>query len=613
MTLPDFSALHLLRPDWLWALSLLPALMAMWMLRRRRTGTWREAVDPHLLPHLLDGGDLPRRRWSQGAGVLIAGLAYGVTVLALAGPSWRQVEQPLWQGRQPLMVALDLSSATLAADPPPTRLAQAQAKLATLLASRDGPVGLLVFADDAFTVAPITDDVTNVALFLDALSPDIMPVDSSPAEGPRADRAIGSAVRLMEQAGFEQGRILLLAGDADARTVGAAADAHAAGFEVEVLGLGRSGGVTYRDVAGRAALAPFDEELLRRIAAAGGGRYARLSAGDADLRTLGVFESGVTHAAASGAQGGSAPLDEGFWLLPPLMLLMLLAFRRGAVLAVLMLGLWLPSAPAKAADWWRRADQVEHRRLSEATEAYRSGDYAAAAEGYAKVDSADGQYNLGNAMAKAGRYQEAIDAYDRALQLQPGMEDAVANRAAVEAAMKRQPQSGDESQPSDNDDGSQDSDTGGESPKQGPADPSRQPDAGDAQGQPTSPRDQGDSPESGSQDGAEEGEDGQSGNPPAEAPDAQDAQAQQAADEAQRQRMQQALEQDGREGEEEHDGQASGRRARPDETPAERERRIANEAWLRRVPDDPGGLLREKFRIEHERRQRQGGLGEPKP
>ena len=46
------------------------------------------------------------------------------------------------------------------------------------------------------------------------------------------------------------------------------------------------------------------------------------------------------------------------------------------------------------------------------------------------------------------------------------------------------------------------------------------------------------------------------------------------------------------------------------ETPAQRERRQANDAWLRRVPDDPGGLLREKFRIEHERRQQQGGRGE---
>ena len=42
------------------------------------------------------------------------------------------------------------------------------------------------------------------------------------------------------------------------------------------------------------------------------------------------------------------------------------------------------------------------------------------------------------------------------------------------------------------------------------------------------------------------------------------------------------------------------------ETPAERDRRLATEAWLKRIPDDPGGLLRAKFRLEYERRQRQG-------
>ena len=48
-----WQALHLLRPEWLWALLLMPAaLLAGVYLRRRRT-RWHAAVDPHLLPHLL--------------------------------------------------------------------------------------------------------------------------------------------------------------------------------------------------------------------------------------------------------------------------------------------------------------------------------------------------------------------------------------------------------------------------------------------------------------------------------------------------------------------------------------------------------------------------------
>lgn len=42
------------------------------------------------------------------------------------------------------------------------------------------------------------------------------------------------------------------------------------------------------------------------------------------------------------------------------------------------------------------------------------------------------------------------------------------------------------------------------------------------------------------------------------------------------------------------------------ETAEQREQRQALEAWLRRVPDDPGGLLRAKFQLEQERRQKEG-------
>ena len=44
---------------------------------------------------------------------------------------------------------------------------------------------------------------------------------------------------------------------------------------------------------------------------------------------------------------------------------------------------------------------------------------------------------------------------------------------------------------------------------------------------------------------------------------------------------------------------------RPGETPQQREQRLASEAWLRRVPDVPGGLLRARLLLEYQRRQEQ--------
>ena len=96
------ATLVFLRPAWLMALLALP-LLAWWLRRGARAAEgWRRAVDAHLLPHLLDERSGPRRR----IGPWLAAAAYGLAVLALAGPSWRTVQQPLWQSRVPVVIAV---------------------------------------------------------------------------------------------------------------------------------------------------------------------------------------------------------------------------------------------------------------------------------------------------------------------------------------------------------------------------------------------------------------------------------------------------------------------------------------------------------------------------
>ncbi|KGM55711.1 hypothetical protein N799_06410 [Lysobacter arseniciresistens ZS79] len=572
----SLDALHFLRPHWLWALLALPLLAAWWRARRRRASVWREVVDPHLLPALIDKG-VGRAGW--GAPVLAA-LGWTLAVLALAGPSWRQVEQPLWQSHSPLVVALDLSDTMLAGDVPPNRLAQARAKLATLLAQRDGgQVGLVAFAGDAFTVAPLTPDAANVALFLDALHPRVMPVD-----GQRADRAIAWSTDLLRQAGFDRGEILLITDHADAAAVDAAANAAARGYTVSALGVGSVAGAPYKRASGDFATVRLDAASLRRLAAAGGGHYAGITTDGGDLDALGVLDPALDAAAQDAGDSGRSWQDGGFWLLPPLILLALLAFRRGAPVAVLLVVLWLPGQ-SQAAELWRRPDQVAHQRMQRAAEAYRGGDFARAAEIYAQVDGADADYNRGNALAKAGRFPQAIEAYDEALRQAPGMEDAIANRKAVEAAMKRQPPKG----------GEQDRQDGEQQPQDG------QGQSGDGQ-----PSDNGGSQNRDSENRGEQPPESDGAKQPPESGDGArpqpDPEAQAAADKAQRERMRQALQDAGMPPADEATAPAEAT-----ETPEQRERRLANEAWLRRIPDDPGGLLREKFRLEHQRRQMEQG------
>jgi Ca-activated chloride channel family protein len=581
--------LHFLRPEWLWALLGLPAIAWAWSQRRKRANAWRDVVDPHLLPHLLEPAASLRARGALG----LVLLGWTLAVVALSGPAWRQVAQPSWQSRTPLVIALDLSSATAADDLPPSRLLQA----------RDGgQVGLVAFADDAYTVAPLTDDAANVALFLDALSPDVMPID-----GHRPDRAIRWSARLLAQAGFDRGDVLLLTDHGDAEANQAATEAARAGVRVSVLGLGTARGTTVRTREGGVERVSLDASSLHALASAGDGRYAALSAGNDDLRGLGVLDPRGADAVSTHGRAGRAWEDAGYWLLPPLMLLALFAFRRGgAAVAAVCVVLLLPPGLSRAQDaapapvagtLWRRADQAAVRRMEAGDAAYRRGDFAEAARQYDGVPGADARYNLGNARAKQGRYEEAIAAYDEALRAQPAMPDAIANRQAVRAAMQRKPPSG----PTNKQDPRAQGEQGQKDKQQAQGKPAPQPD-----GKPDASQGQGTPQPAQQQRNARR--DAQGKTPPTQprsSPDKADAQAQQAADAAQRERMARALQkqQDAKP----QDGKAPPTQAPPPrETAAERERRLANEAWLRRIPDDPGGLLRAKFRLEYERRQLEG-------
>ena len=668
-----------LRPWWLLALLLVPALVFLQRSRRDGRNAWQQAVDPHLLPHLIETtrkDPASLRSWLIPLGAAIA-------IVALAGPSWQQQKAPLWQVKAPLVIAMDLSSAMLATDLAPSRLQQARAKVSALLKQRrGGEVGLVAWAGDAFTAAPMTRDAATAEVVVDSLAPDLMPVD-----GQRADRAIEHAVSIMKSGGFERGDILLVTDHADAKAEAAAARARSQGFRVSALGVGTAAGAPMTsasgfisDAQGQVQLARLDMGSLRALAARGGGTAVELTVDGSDLDALGVLDpqgpaSQATSPGTTGADGEAAARtattvqrgDDGYWLVLLLLPLALLGFRRHQVLALLPLVLtravlWQPApaaaatavpagssggAPAPAvppasakppsvpaAAWdrlWQRQDQraraaFESGDLARARElapdpslrgaaAYRSKDWSAAARDFAAGDSADAQYNLGNALAMAGDYEQALAAYDKALAREPDMADALANRKAVEDALRqrkppeqeqqdKQDQQGeDKTGQQKRGEGQQDQDSQGQGkPDKGKSDQDKQDQ--DKQDQSAESGNQSAKP-SGSAAADSTGSDRAEQQP--ETGPAASADAQREADAAAKREMQQAL---ARQSASEQAGQAdqsstSASRLGPEDR-EKAEHRQALQQWLRRVPDDPGGLLRWKFALEYERRQEKG-------
>ncbi len=627
---------HFLRPLWLLALLLLPLLVWRSLRGQRRDGDLARWIDAPLRAHVLLAGAGRRRLLAP---IWLASL-WGVAIVALAGPAWRQQAAMLYRVEAPLVVALDLSSHMAADDVAPDRITRARYKLMTLLKERaGGQVALIAYAGDAFTVAPMTDDAATVIALIDALATDSMPVD-----GQRGDRALRRAAALITGAGFSGGDVLLVTDAADAAAREAARTLRDSGIRVSVLGVGTEQGAALRDAhgalvydrAGVPQLAQLDEPGLRALASAGGGRYARLQADGGDLDRLGLLAPESENDASLTEDSAQARRwrDDGVWLLPLLLLIALPGFRRGGLMTLFAVSL-LPVMPAQAADWdvlWHnreqradaalRAGDIENaRRLARDPQrvgaaAYRAGDWGAAVEAFAKGDDAVAHYNRGNALAQAERFDEAIAAYDRALEKDPELTDARENRSLVEQLKQQQDAQKQQHGDDDSDQQNQSGDKPGErndEPGKGddsgaPPDKSDPGDAGEAEdsSQSDDPGDAGEQ-EASPQSGDDEPSDDGASEAPSSDRDTPDAQAERQAQDALSEAMSKALT-DGRDGNEavdKHERDEPAAALSPEQR-EQRERDQALEATLRRVPDDPGGLLRRKFVIEYQRREAEG-------
>ena len=261
----------LLRPWWLAALPLIAALH-FW--RRRRVaglGGWRRAVDPALLAAMAATG-----RVAPGAARALAPAAALAALLALAlsGPARQTRDAQAWRNLDGMTLALDLSPSV--AEGPGLR---ALLDAAQVLLARAGSRGAsaIVFAGDAYAVAPFTTDHATLGRTLAALDE-----GSVPDPGSDPARALRLAGARLAAAGIVAGDVALI-GDGG----GIGPDALAAAAEIRRAG-GRVHALLVAGSPDAPADAPADADALRRLAAAGGGRFADAAQAATLARALGA-------------------------------------------------------------------------------------------------------------------------------------------------------------------------------------------------------------------------------------------------------------------------------------------------------------------------------------
>ena len=601
------SNLHFLRPFWFAGLLPAAVLLVYFGWRKRNAGNWQNIINPALLPFLMEGTDTEKGSKSQWNLGFLA-LSWVLCCLSLSGPTWQQLPQPVHKQDSALVVILDLSPSMLGEDVNPSRLVRARYKLIDILTQRnEGVVGLVVYGGNAHTVSPLTDDANTIITMVPVLAPSLLPVYGSNVED-----SIAAAIDLTVSGGYPDADILLITDGVD---LSAFSDIKAmlsqqSNHRLSILGIGTTQGAPIPTGAGGFAkqangnmiIAKLNINALESLARDNGGIYRTITPDDSDVTAIisamnQLFDKNTRETQRSFDLWD----DQGYWLIILLLPILMLSFRKGSITTILLLPMVFANQPAQAYEWidlWQTPDQQAAKLLESgdsrgaqilfddpkwrASAAYKANNFDQASADFYTDDTANGHYNRGNALAKAGKLDDAIEAYDSALALQSDMEDAIANRALV-SQLKDQQQEQENQDQQSQDQENQDQENQDQQSQEQNQDQQNQ----DQQNQDQQNQDQ--------QSQDQQSQDQQSQDQQNQDQQSQDQQSQDQQNQDQQNQDQQSQDQQNQDKQPPDTQDSTQTDAMTEEEKREQQ---AIEKMLRRVPDDPGGLLRAKFRYQ---------------
>lgn len=482
---------HFLRPWWLVAIIPLTVLILLAIRAQRRQGQWHQVLPAHLAKLLIVESGATQKKQS-GFALWLAAL---IATIAMAGPTWERIEQPLFKVKQAQIVIADMSLSMYATDLAPNRLTRAKFKIKDLINRlSEGETGLVAYAGDAFVISPMTQDVVNLNNLLPALNPQIMPV-----YGSDPTVAVERALELLSQTQYNQGQLYLVTdgmepGDARAITQ----LVKNTKYTLNILGVGTAKGAPIKlpngqllkDDAGNIVIPKLQANILRNLASTLSGRYSNLTNDQSDIdyltQTLAPDEIDDE---ARDKQFGDEWHEMGPYLVLLILPFALFAFRRGALAAivgVIFLGQLAPQ-PAFAttpvsdksaqlpstqqvqekltqrtteSSWWNNLWQSKNQRGYDAYQAqdfeqalsdfndpqwrgaahYKNGNYEQALSAFEQDKAPKGLFNQANALAKMERIDDAIQRLESLINQQPDFPNAKENLEILKQMQQQQQQ-----------------------------------------------------------------------------------------------------------------------------------------------------------------------------
>ncbi len=618
---------HFIRP--LWLLGFIALILLIRELKKIRVASsaWHKVIPKHLTTMLLSNDEN-----KKPISLLLPTLIGSLMIIALAGPTWKKIPQPVFEVERGSIVVMDMSFSMLSTDIKPNRLTRARFKAMDLIDQiNEGEMGLIAYAGDAFVISPLTADINNLKLLLPSLSPDIMPeLGSNPLP------AIYLANEMLLNAGHIEGDIYWIT---DGVTSDELQDLQEVVSEfnhrVNILGVGTAEGAPItlangelmKDRSGNIVIPKLENGLLQGISQRSTGLYRDISNDDSDIVAL--AQPPLAKAKEMQEQEdnmGDQWHEMGPYLVIFMLPLVLVYFRKGVLFSTMLFATFLTSSllpkPAHASLWddlWstqnqqasKKFDAEQYKEAAEqfnekgwkASSYYRAGDYESALKEYQKVEGIDSTYNQANALAHLGKLDEAIEHYQKVLDENPAHEDAKANKALLEQMQQDQQNQDQQNQDQQNQDQQNQDQQNQDQQNQDQQNQDQQ--NQDQQNQDQQNQDQQNQDQ---QNQDQQNQDQQEQDQQEQDQQNQDQQNQDQQNQEQQEQQQQNLDQQEQEPQEQQQQQEAAMSEA--ERAKNNEENQKHEQLLRRVTDDPQLLLRNKMKLEYQkRRQNRSSIG----
>lgn len=431
----DWTQFHFLRPKAFYCFIPVGLVALLFIIGNRDHKKWKQVIQPALQPFMFSRSN-PLALLMP---LLLFFVVSTIAILALAGPAWQKKKVPGQQIEAVVLIALDCSRSMLATDITPSRLERAKFKISDFLrANPRARAGLIAYAGTAHPVLPFTGDYQLIRHHATSLVNRIMPVPGS-----NIDALLALADTMLRNVQAPSTLLLLTDALSTEDAVALTGFTQHSIHRIELLLMSTPNGAP---VPGHTHITSRQEPaILNNLAQDTAITITPLTLDTTDVASIATRIARTLTFQQNDHRNEKDWDDQGWLLVFPVLLITLYWFRKGWTIqwswlpAILLLGSC--GLNSQHPDWWytrnyqaqllenndqyARAAETFEDDAHKAAAYYTAGNYDAAADLWALDSSSTAHYNRGLALARLGRYDEALQAFGQAAQIDPSLRQKV--------------------------------------------------------------------------------------------------------------------------------------------------------------------------------------------